>query len=162
MYYMPLLTNGLPRYQGPTLQEQPVPNLVTLMEMDPMPELMNPTPFRCDPSTIECLTLFEDMEGSDPDELVNRMILPPLHAHSPMDHRQFDNTVFNRRMVRNPRRPFTYSHTDMYHPYSFVITDTTRSKKGKIVRPTADRFCYKELRNRTIFVFNIEWYLPTP
>lgn len=125
---------------------------------------------KLDPMVIDHLTLFESMEGRNSTEMAKYMIIPPVHGlrkRTPLSRRPSKHVLvqmFLKRMRRNPRLPYTYSHclTTPSCPDTFVIADPTRNKKGLFPKTCVNRYCVKQLRSRTILVFNIEWLKPSP
>ena len=108
------------------------------------------------------LTLFENMEGRERKEMADRMVIPPLHCFSRRPLQRAAVQMFIKRMVRNSRLPYTYSHTASSRNETFVVADPTHNKKGLFPKTCANRYCVKHLRSRTILVFNVEWIQPSP
>lgn len=133
--------------------------------VDPVPDPVPSTTTRNDPMAVDSLTVFESMEYQPRTRMVQRMVIPPKREGVPptprakLPSKAFLVKRFRERMRVNPRRPYTYAHplTTPSCPDTFVITDPTIKKKGLFPRTSAYRYCVKELRNRKIVVFNIEW-----
>jgi hypothetical protein len=117
----------------------------------------------------ECYThmeVFENMEGKDPDDIYDYMLCPPNVYPLPPPGPDVKPTSVCVRC--NLRRPYMCAHEFFYdgptpHHETFVITDSTRKKKGRFPRTTARKLCVKELRNnRTFVVYDIEWMESSP
>lgn len=122
-----------------------------------------------DPLSVTNMILFENMEGRARREMTGRMIVPPI------PYPQFCPRTVNLRLTTperfklhakaNRRLPYLFALSSCYADTSrivdtYVVADPTRNKKGMFPKTSVKRYCVKQLRNRNIMVFNVEWMKP--